>query len=112
VAGIVASNGYSWEKYLIDDRGDTQVSLTDFKWDRSEAGVAPEAKISFDGVNACSGGPPTNAQYWNDQYADGARVMANSWGSNTGTPHDGFATSDDIQNNGEKDRPTAFTAGH
>src|SRR3989442_8534052 len=77
VAGIVASNGYSWEKYLIEDRGDTSVSLTDFNWDRSEAGVAPEARISFDGVALCTGGLDTRSQYWLDEYNDGARVMVN-----------------------------------
>ena len=117
VAGIVASNGYSWEKYLIEDRGDTSVSLTDFKWDRSEAGVAPEARIVFDGVNGCAGGVITSSQYWIDEYNGGARVFVDSWGSNTGGQYDSFATAaddqmDDVDGDGSNDRLIEFSAGN
>src|SRR3989442_6720694 len=112
VAGIVASNGYSWEKYLIEDRGDTSVSVDDFKWDRSEAGVAPEAKITFDGVNGCGGGVITSSQYWNDEYANGARVMVDRWGSNRGGAYDGFAQAADSQMDTGNDRLIEFSAGN
>ena len=117
VAGIVASNGYSWEKYLINDRGDSSVSLTDFKWDRSEAGVAPEAKITFDGVNGCTGGVATSSQWWIEEYNQGAHVMVDSWGSGTGGQYDSFATAaddqmDDSDGDGSNDRLIEFSAGN
>ncbi len=117
VAGIVASNGYSWEKYLIEDRGDTSVSTDDFRWDRSEAGVAPEAKLVVDGVNGCGGGVITNSLYWIDEYNAGARVMVNSWGSNSGGQYDGFAQAaddqmDDSDGDGSNDRLIEFSAGN
>ncbi|TLZ58323.1 MAG: hypothetical protein E6K17_01185 [Methanobacteriota archaeon] len=112
VAGIIASNGYSWERYLIEDRGDTSVSTDDFKWDRSEAGVAPQAKITFDGVNGCAGGVITSSQYWLDEYANGARVMVDSWGSNPGGAYDGFAQAADSQMDTGNDRLIEFSAGN
>ena len=116
VAGIVASNGYSWEKYLIDDRGEAGVSLTDFKWDRSEAGAAPEAKISFDGVNGCAGGVNPNPNNWLQEYVDGARTMVNSWGGGI-TNYNGNAQTvddqmDDSDGDGSNDRMIEFSAGN
>ena len=77
VAGIVASDGYSWERYLRENVGDTSVSETDKEWHKSEAGVAPEAKISVDGVAQgtdafCPGqGLNANIVYWDCQYLNG-----------------------------------------
>ncbi len=116
VAGIVASNGYSWEKYLVEDQGRADVSLSDFRWDQSEAGVAPEAKITFDGVNGCSGGVFPSPQYWLDQYNDGARVMVNSWGGSAGN-YSGSAFTvdsqmDDVSGTGTNDRMIEFSAAN
>src|SRR3970282_1474651 len=73
-AGIIASDGFSWETYLIENVGDTSVQTNDKEWHKSEAGVAPEAKISVDGVQAnppgC-GGLITNVAYWDCQYLNG-----------------------------------------
>src|SRR5206468_3998968 len=55
VAGIIAADGYSWERYLIENAGDSSVSTTDKDWSKSEAGVAPEAKIAVDGIVLTSG---------------------------------------------------------
>jgi len=76
VAGIVASDGYAWETYLIENVGDTSVSTTDKEWHKSEAGVAPEAKISLDGVQNgndifCGAGLAANIAYWDCQYLNG-----------------------------------------
>jgi len=93
VAGIIASDGYSWETYLIENVGDTSVSTTDKEWHKSEAGVAPEAKISVDGVQ--SGTPPfcgglaTSIAYWDCQYLNGfitAPVTAGVSSATCGAP--------------------------
>ncbi len=76
VAGIIAADGYSWERDLIEDSGDTSVSVTDQEWHKSEAGVAPEAKISLDGTQNgndvfCSAGLAASPAYWDCQYLNG-----------------------------------------
>lgn len=76
VAGIIAADGYSWERDLIEDSGDTSVSVTDDEWHKSEAGVAPEAKISLDGTQNgndifCSTGLAPSPAYWDCQYLNG-----------------------------------------
>jgi len=76
VAGIIAADGYSWERYLIEDVGDPTVSVTDKEWHKSEAGVVPEGKISVDGVQNgappfCGTGLAVNLAYWDCQYLNG-----------------------------------------
>ena len=76
VAGIIAGNGYSWERDLIEDSGDTTVDVTDKEWHESEAGVAPEAKISIDGEQNgndvfCSTGLGVDLADWDCQYLNG-----------------------------------------
>ena len=76
VAGIIAGDGYSWERYLFENLGDTTVSVTDKEWHKSEAGVAPEAKISLDGTQNgndffCGAGLAVNLAYWDCQYING-----------------------------------------
>src|SRR3990170_4361370 len=76
VAGIIAGNGYSWDRDLIEDSGDTTVDVTDKEWHESEAGVAPEAKISIDGEQNgndvfCSTGLGVDLADWDCQYLNG-----------------------------------------
>lgn len=76
VAGIIAGDGYAWERYLIENVGDTSVSVTDKEWHKSEAGVAPEGKMSIDGVQngndiGCGSGLAINLQDWDCQYLNG-----------------------------------------
>src|SRR5206468_3189294 len=74
VAGIIAADGYSWERYLIENVGDATVSTTDKDWSKSEAGVAPEAKISVDGVTS-GGGLAANPLFWDCEYLNGYIVV-------------------------------------
>jgi hypothetical protein len=86
-AGIIASDGYAWE--LSEG-----LSTTDKEWHESEAGVAPEAKLTLAGAPASNGYNiiGTNAYNpnsfcggkacWDRMYEDdGARTISNSWGA-------------------------------
>ncbi len=88
VAGIVAGDGYSWERYLIENVGDTSVSVTDKEWHKSEAGVAPEAKLSIDGTQngndfSCGSGLGVNLAYWDCQYVNGYILVPTTSSSGT-----------------------------
>jgi hypothetical protein len=91
-AGIIAQDGYAWETSPHEGIQST----TDKEWHLSEAGVAPEAKLTIAGVpgnfgmgilgwlsytgTACSGKP-----CWDRMYEDdGARTISNSWGGTGG----------------------------
>ena len=76
VVGIVAGDGYASERDAFEDRGDTEADWTDKEWRRSEAGVAPEALVSLDGVQSgndfiCGFGLLVNLAYWDCQYLNG-----------------------------------------
>jgi len=126
VIGIIASDGYAWEKYLIEDKGRTDVSLTDKSWDQSEAGVAPEAKVSLDGIQGgnavfCGTGVAANSNYWDSQYNDGyptgvasrAWVVtnSNSWGSGA-APYGTYANAVDTRIESANERMIVFAAGN
>jgi len=85
IAGIIASDGYAWETaYGLD--------TTDKEWHESEAGVAPESKLTIVGAagnfgagiwggvgytgTSCNGKPCWDAMYLDD----GAKTITNSWG--------------------------------
>ncbi|UCD92089.1 MAG: hypothetical protein JSV43_07630, partial [Methanobacteriota archaeon] len=73
LAGSVIGNGFAWEYeygYPTDDDN----------WEFAEGvGIAPEAKISFDGVQGL-GGLLADPSYWDSQYLDGAHIHLNSYG--------------------------------
>ena len=76
VVGIVAGDGYASERDAFEDQGDPSAIWTDKEWRRSEAGVAPEAKVTLDGTQIgappfCSGGLAVSAAYWDCQYLNG-----------------------------------------
>jgi hypothetical protein len=75
VAGDALSNGYAWEVF-------EQEPTTDSDWENTEGpGMAPEAKLTIDGVQRMGGGLLPNPSYWDTQYADGAHINTNSYGS-------------------------------
>src|SRR2546422_314372 len=90
VAGIIGGDGYSWERYLIENVGDSTVSTTDKEWVKSEAGVAPESKISIDGTQngndlTCGNGLAVNIAYWDCQYLNGYITIPITVGVSAGT---------------------------
>jgi len=119
VAGIVASNGYSWESY-------TGASVNDRAWEGSEAGTAPEAKLSIDGSQPGGCGISVDPAWWDEEYADGYTASnptpasrawvvthTNSWGSSAG----GYATSTvpgfiDAAIDTDNERMWTFAAGN
>jgi hypothetical protein len=75
VAGTAMANGFAWE-YA------NSLPTDDDDWEYADgAGQAPEAKLSIDGVQRFGQGLLANPAYWDFQYADGAYVNSNSYGS-------------------------------
>jgi hypothetical protein len=105
VAGDALGNGYAWERYLGEPTGDAD-------WSKSEGpGNAPEAKLSFDGVQAFGGGLLPSPGFWDIQYADGAHINTNSYGS---PPNDygGDAYQVDLRTNDDNNRLIFFAASN
>ncbi len=99
VVGTVLSNGYCWELEYGE-------SVDDFEWDKSEAGVVPEGKLSFDCVGA-GGGISASPTYWDDEYNDGAKTFSNSYG-NRNLVYDATATAADFRTNASNDKMFIF----
>ena len=78
VSGDAMSNGYAWEYFLGEPTNDQD-------WANTEGpGMAPEAMLSIDGVQAYGPGLYANPAYWDLQYSDGAHINSNSYGSSPG----------------------------
>ncbi len=104
VSGTVISNGWAWEQQF-------GIPNDDFVWDQSEAGVVPEGKLSFDCVITASGTLQSSPTYWDDEYADGAKTMSNSYGSSPG-PYGPTAVSVDTRIEASNDKMILFAAGN
>jgi hypothetical protein len=106
VAGDALGNGFCWEYYLGE-------SVSDANWELSQAvGIAPEAMMSFDGIQGFGGGVHANPIYWDDQYSDGAHINSNSYGGPPGPDYgpDSYAADDRI--NTDNDRLIIFAASN
>ncbi|MEE9115383.1 MAG: S8 family serine peptidase, partial [Thermoplasmata archaeon] len=104
VAGDSLSNGYAWEYFLGEP-------TTDADWGKSEGpGMAPEAKLSFDGIQAFAG-LSANPLYWDFQYADGAHINTNSYGTQP-ADYGGRSSAVDGRINNNNDRLIFFAASN
>ncbi len=103
-AGLVIANGWCWETWMGEPTNDQEWHLAE------STGVIPRAELSFDGVSASGGGVAADPTYWNDQYADGARAMSNSYGPPSGD-YGGGSTTVDNQMNGDT-RMILFASGN
>ncbi len=103
VAGIVLSNGFDWEYANL-------LPTDDFEWYYSEAGSVPEGKLSFDCVGV-GGGISASPAYWDDQYADGAKTMSNSYG-NRNRIYDATAIAIDQRIDASNDKMILFAVGN
>ncbi len=75
VSGDALGNGYAWE-YALEE------PTMDADWENADGmGMAPEAMLSFDGVQAFGGGLDARSYYWDYQYDNGAHINTNSYGS-------------------------------
>ncbi|GEM_PF-5737352 len=108
--GLIAGNGYSWEKQFGYD-------VNDYNWDHAESvGVAPGAKLSADGIMASSGSsgaglqPSTN--YWDTEQNDGAQIYSNSWGTSPGDYDSTYSKAVDDKSNSDNRRLFVFAAGN
>jgi hypothetical protein len=105
MAGAVMGNGFAWEYYLGE-------STDDDEWEHSEGvGIVPEGKLSFDGVMSFGGGLHANSAYWDLQYADGAHINVNGYGSQP-TDYGGDSWMVDDRINVNNDRLIIFAAGN
>nr|MCK4445085.1 S8 family serine peptidase [Thermoplasmata archaeon] len=105
VAGDSLSNGYSWEYFLTEPTMDAD-------WEKSEGpGMAPEAKLSIDGVQRFGGGLLAKPDYWDLQYSDGAHINTNSYGSQP-APYGGDSYQVDKKTNDDNDRLIFFAASN
>ncbi len=96
VAGDAMSNGYAWEYFLGEPTSDQDWELTE------GPGMAPEALLSMDGIQAFGPGLIASPFYWDEQYNDGAHINTNSYGSQPADyGPDSFAVDErtDIANN-------------
>ena len=104
LAGSVLGNGFAWEHeygYPTDDDD----------WEFSEGvGIAPEAKLSFDGVQGLGGLSP-NPSYWDIQYDDGAHVNLIGF-SRPPSDYTGFAWTADMRADQNNDRLFVFAASN
>jgi hypothetical protein len=104
MAGTVMGNGFAWE-YHFDEPTD------DDDWEHAEGvGIVPEGKLSIDGVFSFMG-LLANPFYWDYQYADGAHINVNGYGSQPADyGGDSWAVDDRIDRN--NDRLIIFAAGN
>jgi len=104
VVGTVLSNGYGWEKQYGEP-------VDDFVWDKSEAGVVPEGLLSFDCAFVPSGEIAASPAYWDDEYADGAKTISNSYGA-AYTTYGPFPYAVDARVDASNDKMIIFAAGN
>ncbi len=71
-AGVVIGNGFSWEHH-------NGHNTSDDNWDWTEAGVVPEGKVVFDGIQSIGPGLNPSESYWDDQYDLGANTNLATW---------------------------------
>lgn len=104
VAGDAMSNGYAWEDFLGEPTGDMD-------WSETEGpGNAPEAKLSFDGIQV-GGGLAANPDWWDLQYLDGAHINTNSYGTQP-ADYGGRSSAVDQRINDDNDRLIFFAASN
>ena len=104
VAGDAAGNGFSWE----DANG---YPTNDADWEKSEGvGMAPEAKLSLDGVQGL-GGLAADPANWDAQYLDGAHVYSNSYGRPP-ADYGGSSPAADLRTNQANNRLIVFAASN
>ncbi|TET91776.1 MAG: hypothetical protein E3J35_01165 [Methanomassiliicoccales archaeon] len=104
VAGDAIGNGFCWENVY-------GYPTNDANWDNSEGvGMAPEAKLSMDGVQGL-GGLWADPDYWDTQYSDGAHVYSNSYGRDPG-PYSGSSAAADMKTAAENNRLIVFAASN
>jgi len=72
LAGVVIGNGFSWEH-------NNGLNTSDDNWDWTEAGVVPEGKVVFDGIQVMGGAVWPNPVYWVEEYDLGANTYLASW---------------------------------
>lgn len=104
LSGTVMGNGFAWEYFLGEPTDDDN-------WEHSEGvGIVPEGMLSFDGVQGF-GGLVANPSYWDRQYADGAHINVNGYGSQPADyGGDSWAVDDRINTN--NDRLMVFAVGN
>lgn len=103
LAGVVIGNGFSWEYH-------NGLNTSDDNWDWTEAGVVPEGKVVFDGIQGFGSGFFPSPIYWVDEYDLGANTNLATWFS---IPSDYGSTSWNIDNgiDGQNDRMIITPAG-
>ena len=80
LAGVAIGNGFSWEYH-------SGLNTSDDNWDWTEAGVVPEGKVVFDGIQMFGGGLMPSPIYWVDEYNLGANTLLVTWFGNPGVDY-------------------------
>ncbi|MCK4444191.1 MAG: S8 family serine peptidase, partial [Thermoplasmata archaeon] len=105
VVGTVIGNGFAWEYFF-------GYPTDDDNWEHAEpVGIVPEGKVSFDGIEAFGGGLLASPFYWDEQYADGAHVYVNAYGSQP-ADYGGDSWAVDERTDANNDRLMVFAAGN